>query len=127
MTEDLSAEGRVLALAATAWLAGEMFRRLSSNTPAPDLLCDEVQSNFEIACSALGRAGVLAPEGDYWRVVRRGSCGFVVSESFDAAGLDLLLAAVSLHVDYVDGWWNDKNSVTPDGLEAVALCEALVG
>ncbi|NCU21695.1 hypothetical protein EOM89_13530 [Candidatus Falkowbacteria bacterium] len=127
MTEYLSAEGRALALAATAWLAGEMFRRLGWNSPAPDLLWDGAQSNFEISCLALERAGVLAPEVDYWRVLQRGIGGFVLPESFDAAGLDLMLAAISMHADYVDGWWKDKNSVTPDGPEAVALCEALVG
>ncbi len=127
MTEDLSAPGRALAHAATAWLAGEMFRALSQDTPAPHLLRDEAQSNFEIACMALERAGVLASAGSHWRVLQRGYGGFVLPGGFDGAGLDLLLAGVSAQAGYVAGWAEDKDGVTPDGPVEVALCEALVG
>lgn len=127
MTEDLSAPGGALAHAATAWLARQMLRKLSQDTPAPHLLRDEALSNFEIACMALERAGVLAPAGGYWRVLQRGYGGFALPEDFDGAGLDLLLAGVSAQAGYVEGWAEDKDSVTPDGSVDVALCEALVG
>lgn len=68
MAEKLSEEETVLLQAVAVWLREEMLSHLTEMSPAPDLLHDLAQSNYEIGCSALERVGVLSYEGDYWRI-----------------------------------------------------------
>lgn len=69
MVEKLSEEETALLQAVAFWLREEMLSHLVDMSPAPDLLHDLAQSNYEISCSALERVGLLASEGHYWRVL----------------------------------------------------------
>lgn len=64
VVDDLSEKERVLLRTVAFWLRGEMVSRLKDVSPAPDLLYDLAQSNFEVSCCALERVDMLASEGD---------------------------------------------------------------
>ncbi len=85
------------------WLFYEMQSRLEAVSPAPDLLWDCAQSNFEFGCDALSRFGILQPEGLYWRVIAAPGAG-TLSAGASRLDLDALLDALVCHSSYVVGW-----------------------
>ncbi len=60
MTGILSPQEQRLVVTLVDWLHDQMVKSLTNTSPAPDLLHDLAQSNFETGCGALARVGVLA-------------------------------------------------------------------
>ncbi len=124
MTRNLTAPETALAKAALDWLMQEACQRLCDHDRGPDCLRDEAQANFEIACMALERGGLLRGEGDYHRVLRRSIGGGELPDGFDRAALDLVLCAVGLNDGFGLGRI-DPDRIVAEGPLPARLCEAL--
>lgn len=125
MTRNLTAPETALAKAALDWLMQEARHRLCDHDFGPECLRDEAQTNFEIACLALERGGLLRREGEYHRVLRRSMDGGALPDGFDRAALDLVLCAVSWNDDFGLGRF-DPDHVAPEGPLQARLCAALI-
>lgn len=107
--------------ALVAWLLSEMLWRLPSGSPAPDMLWDGAQSNFELACDALARHGALRAEGDYWRVLDSPTLASITTRR----DLDRLLNAMACHAPYVDGFFPFGDPVRAQSEDLITICKAL--
>ncbi len=126
MVGKLSEEETVLLHAVAYWLRGEMLSRLADVSPATDLLHDLAQSNFEVSCGALERVGLLASEGDYWRVLEPICERPALAISNKRSDLDHLLDGVACHSHYVNDLHLHHESVTPSGSNLKSVCVAMV-
>lgn len=125
MAEKLSEEETNLLQAVAFWLREEMLSDLKDVSPAPNLLHDLAQSNYEISCSALERAGLLAPEGDYWRVREPENDHPALSGPNTRCDLDNLLDGLACHSHYVDDLYRHHETVSPTGHALRNVCIAM--
>lgn len=125
MVGHLSAEETVLLQAVALWLREEMISRLKEDSPAPDLLHDLAQSNFELSCSALERVGLLASEGEYWRVRNLDNSQPISVGHYTRSNLDHLLDGLACHSFYVSDLFRHHESVTPTRHALKTVCLAM--
>ncbi|WP_299928793.1 hypothetical protein [uncultured Pelagimonas sp.] len=125
MVEKLSDEETALLQAVACWLSEEMHSHLGSLSPAPDLLHDLAQSNYEISCSALERVGLLASEGHYWRVLEPNKNQPTLGNSYKRCDLDHLLDGLACHSHYVNNLYQHQEAVTPTRHALREVCVSL--
>lgn len=125
MAEKLSEEETVLLQAVAVWLREEMLSHLTEMSPAPDLLHDLAQSNYEIGCSALERVGVLSYEGDYWRIRDLENDQPTLAGYHRRSDLDHLLDGLACHSHYVNDLYKHHEAVTPTGHALKNVCLAM--
>lgn len=125
MVEKLSEEETALLQAVAFWLREEMLSHLIDMSPAPDLLHDLAQSNYEISCSALERVGLLASEGHYWRVIEPNSDQPILAISHKRSNLDHLLDGLACHSDYVNDLYQHYEAVVPTKHSLNRVCFAM--
>ncbi|WP_269584343.1 hypothetical protein [Roseibium sp. Sym1] len=107
------------------WMLKDMVARLSALSPAPDLLCDEGQSNFELCCDALARLGLLTWENTYWRVLRQPEDLPNLPDTVCRADLDALLDGFACHAEYVDVLAPLGTNVVSSDPALRRVCEAM--
>lgn len=125
MVEKLSKKETALLQAVASWLLEEMLAHLVDVSPAPDLLNDLAQSNYEISCNALERVGLLASEGDYWRIYKPINGQLTFGNSYTRTDLDHLLDGMACHSFYVDALYQHHEAVTPIQHALREVCVAM--
>lgn len=125
MVEELSKQETALLQAVASWLREEMLVHLVDVSPAPDLLHDLAQTNYEISCTALERVGLLASEGDYWRVCKPINGQLAFGNSYTRTELDHLLDGMACHSCYVDALYQHHKTVTPTDHGLSEMCVAM--
>lgn len=102
-----------------------MRARLGGVVDDSKLLHDYGQSNFEICCSALCDAGLLAGEGHYWRIVDGGQLPLVDGE-IPQIVLNKLLHGLAAHLPYMSESDRDFDGVAAPNIAFESVCHALV-
>ena len=125
MVEKLSDEETALSEAVAYWLREEMISQLVDASPAPDLLYDLAQSNYEIICSALERAGLLAYEGHYWPILEPNKEELSLAISTTRSKLDHVLDGLACHSVYVSDLYRHFEAVTPSSQALREVCVAM--
>ena len=125
MVEKLSEQETALLQAVAFWLREEMLSHLVDVSPAPNLLHDLAQSNYETSCSALERVGLLASEGQYWRVFDLCDDQTALGILHNRSDLDHLLNGFACHSHYVNELYQHHESVTPSGHALNEVCIAM--
>ena len=121
MAQMLTLNEQVLANALIAWLHDQMIAQLTHISPAPDLLHDLAQSNYENVCCALERVEVMAGEGMYWRVLPL----HTAKPDISRADLDHLLNGMVMQTFYVTKLDRHDEPFTANDPLLVSLCSAL--
>lgn len=121
----LSGQETALLEAVALWLREEMISCLKEDSPAPDLLYDGAQSNFEISCCALERVGLLASEDEYWRVRIVDNRQPISVDQYTRSNLDHLLDGLACHSFYVTELHRHYETVTPTGHALKTVCRAM--
>ena len=116
---------KALLQAVAVWLRGEMESDLKDVSPAPDLLHDLAQSNYEISCHALERVGLLMSEDRHWRVIEPGTNRLPMTGQHSRSDLDHLLDGLACHSHYVTELYRHYDAVTPTGADLQAVCTAM--
>ncbi len=125
MVETLSGEETSLLHSVAYWLRLEVLSRLVDVSPAPDLLHDLAQSNFETSCNALERVGLLASENAYWRVLELNNDQPTLAVPHKRSDLDHLLDGLACHSHYVNDLYQHHETVTPTGPSLTKVCVAM--
>ncbi|WP_122072331.1 hypothetical protein [Pseudophaeobacter sp. EL27] len=125
MVEKLSIKEATLLQAVALWLREEMLSHLVDVSPAPDLLHDLAQSNYEISCNALERVGLLASEDKYWQVLESHDGQPTLGDSHKRSDLDHLLDGLACHSHYVNELYQHHEAVTPFRYALNEVCVAM--
>ncbi len=125
MVEELSKEETALLQAVACWLREEMLSHLVIVSPAPDLLHDLAQSNYEISCAALERVGLLASEDHYWRVLEPNKDQSTLAIPNQRSDLDHLLDGLACHSHYVNELYRHYEAVTPTEHALQEVCSTM--
>jgi len=126
MVRQLTEKEETLLKTVAVWLRGEMVSHLADMSPSPELLHDLAQSNYEISCCALERAGLFTSEGDYWRVKGAENDQTVFTRKHTRSDLDHLLDGLACHSDYVNDLHRHYEAVTPTKEALRHVCQAMV-
>lgn len=127
MLDELSKSEKVLFRTIAYWLRAEMQSRLAVISPAPDLLYDGAQSNFEECCGALAQVGMLdgSEPGVYWRVVETQMFEDSLACKYTRNNLDHLLYGLAFHSGYVDDLCRYREPITPTDKTVKEICLAM--
>jgi hypothetical protein len=121
----LTATEHALAITLVGWLTEEMFAALEGQS-APGMLYDMGQSNYELGCQVLNRAGLLAADGtNSYHITWDRRLPVTLPEGWGRVRLDEALRALVWQTDYVWDFYPHDETVLPRNASNAALCRAL--